>query len=249
VVLPVQHGPRGHDPAITRPVDLDAGGSVFRTPPDWTRKRAPLFEGAMWAPDISFAGGRYLLYCAVSSFGTNQSCIGLATNTTLDPSQPGYSWKDEGQVICSRPGKDNWNAIDPNLAWDDGGHCYLAFGSFWDGIKMAAIDPASGKLLRDPPDLLPLARRPGVPQGPIEAPFRRHGLAGSPHVRRQAGRAPRAAGATHHLDERVARAGASGPGSLSRRGSATACDPHGRLIPARRPTSVWPSQYQVRGTL
>lgn len=146
-------------------------GSVFRTPPDWTYKEVPRFDGTVWAPDISLVNGRYLLYYAVSSFGSNQSCIGLATNVTLDPKSPTYRWEDKGKVIGSLPWKDDWNAIDPNLAWDDDGQYYLVFGSFWDGIKMAAINPDTGKLLKDPPDLISLARRQGVTDDPIEAPF------------------------------------------------------------------------------
>ncbi len=146
-------------------------GSVFRTPPDWTYRDVPRFDGTGWAPDISLVNGRYLLYYAVSSFGSNQSCVGLATNATLDPKSPAYRWEDRGKVIGSLPWKDDWNAIDPNLAWDEDGHYYLDFGSFWDGIKMAAIDPGTGKLLKDPPDLISLARRPGVADDPIEAPF------------------------------------------------------------------------------
>ena len=146
-------------------------GSVFRTPPDWTHQEVPRFDGTIWAPDISFVNGRYLLYYAVSSFGSNQSCIGLATNATLDPKSPEYRWQDQGKVIGSLPWKDDWNAIDPNLAWDGEGHYFLVFGSFWDGIKMAAIDPDTGKLLKDPPELISLARRKDVTNDPIEAPF------------------------------------------------------------------------------
>ena len=145
---------------------------MFRTPPDWTYQDVHRFDGTAWAPDISFVQGRYFLYYAASSFGSNESCIGLATNTTLNRKQTGYRWKDEGKVIGSLPGKDDWNAIDPNLAWDDEGHYYLVFGSFWDGIKMAAIDPGTGKLLHDPPELISVApRAPTVANGPIEAPF------------------------------------------------------------------------------
>ncbi len=163
-------------PGITIQRSRDMGfwqvvGSAFRTPPAWTRQEVPQFDGTAWAPDISFVCGRYLLYYAVSSFGSNLSCIGLATNATLDPSSPRYHWEDAGKVIGSVPGKDDWNAIDPNLAWDDEGHYFLVFGSFWSGIKMTAIDPDTGKLLHDPPQLIPVACRPGVPNDPIEAPF------------------------------------------------------------------------------
>ena len=119
-------------------------GSVFRTPPGWTFKDVPRFDGTVWAPDISLVNGRWYLYYAVSSFGSNQSCIGLAVSATLDPARPGYHWEDRGKVIGSLPWKDNWNAIDPNLAFDDAGNSFLVFGSFWDGIKMTAVDPATG---------------------------------------------------------------------------------------------------------
>jgi arabinan endo-1,5-alpha-L-arabinosidase len=146
-------------------------GQVFRDLPTWMYDEVPRFDGTIWAPDISFVKGRYLLFYAVSSFGSNQSVIGLATNATLDPKSPSFRWVDHGKVIGSLPGKDDWNAIDPNLAWDEAGRYYLVFGSFWDGIKMAAIDPDTGKLLQDPPELISLARRPGVTYDPIEAPF------------------------------------------------------------------------------
>jgi arabinan endo-1,5-alpha-L-arabinosidase len=54
---------------------------------------------------------------------------------------------------------------------DADGKWYLAFGSFWDGIKMTAIEPGSGKALSDPPDIISLARRPEVKDDPIEASY------------------------------------------------------------------------------
>jgi beta-xylosidase len=50
-------------------------------------------------------------------------------------------------------------------------HWYLTFGSFWGGIKLTAIDPDTGKPASDPPQLVSLARRPGVQSDPIEAHF------------------------------------------------------------------------------
>jgi len=43
--------------------------------------------------------GRYLLYYAVSTFGSQVSAIGLATNVTLNPSDPNYQWSDQGIVV------------------------------------------------------------------------------------------------------------------------------------------------------
>ncbi len=153
-------------------------GPVFGKAPEWAWRDVPGFGGDLWAPDISYFNGSYHLYYAVSSFGQNRSCIGLAVNPTLDPKSPDYRWTDLGKVIESFPGKDFWNAIDPNLAVDETGRYWLAFGSFWGGIKMTEMDPQSGRPLKNPPELLSLAARPGVENDPIEAPYiiRREGF-------------------------------------------------------------------------
>jgi arabinan endo-1,5-alpha-L-arabinosidase len=112
---------------------------VFKNPPEWAVNSVPGFKGHIWAPDISFHKGLYYLYYSVSSFGKNTSCIGLATNVTLDPSDPQFKWIDHGKVIQSVPNRDFWNAIDPNLIVDDNGDGWLNFGSFWGGIKMVKL--------------------------------------------------------------------------------------------------------------
>jgi len=113
--------------------------SVFGTPPQWAVKAVPGFRGHVWAPDISYYNGLYYLFYAVSVFGKNTSCIGLATNRTLNPQDTGYRWEDHGMVVQSVPGRDLWNAIDPNLAVDGSGGAWLAFGSFWEGIKLVRL--------------------------------------------------------------------------------------------------------------
>jgi len=139
-------------------------GTVFDQIPQWIRDEVGDIPN-LWAPDISFWRGKYHLYYAGSTFGTNHSVIGLATNVTLDPSSPDYEWVDEGLVFRSTP-SDNYNAIDPELAIDADGHAWLAFGSFWDGIKMIQLDPNTGKPLAGG-NIHSLASRGG---GPIEAP-------------------------------------------------------------------------------
>lgn len=141
-------------------------GTVFKTTPAWIADELGERPGNLWAPDISFFNGKYHLYYAGSSFGSNNSVIGLATNATLDPASPDYKWVDQGRIIRSRSSF-SWNAIDPNLAFDASGAPWLALGSFWTGIKMQKIDPASGKLAADDTKLYALASRGG---GPIEAP-------------------------------------------------------------------------------
>lgn len=114
---------------------------VFAAPPAWAVETVPTFKGHIWAPDISFHDGLYYLYYSVSAFGKNTSAIGVATTKTLNPSDPAFKWEDRGKVIQSIPGVTNWNAIDPNLVTDDTGTPYLAFGSFWDGIKLVKLAP------------------------------------------------------------------------------------------------------------
>ncbi len=114
---------------------------VFSEPPKWALEEVSGFRGHIWAPDISFYNGKYYLYYSVSAFGKNTSCIGLATNKTLDPNDPDFKWEDHGKVIQSFPGKTNWNAIDPNLIVADDGTPFLSFGSFWDGLKLVKLNP------------------------------------------------------------------------------------------------------------
>jgi arabinan endo-1,5-alpha-L-arabinosidase len=156
-------------------------GAVFEGLPDWIKGVSPATK-ELWAPDISFFDGGYHLYYAFSVFGKNTSGIALLTNKTLDPHSGKFHWEDRGLVLQSKA-EDDYNAIDPNLVLDEKGAAWLAFGSFWDGIKMHRIDPKTGKLDHADTKLYSLARRkrpdnpppnpPGLPGNwqAIEAPF------------------------------------------------------------------------------
>lgn len=147
-----------------------ANGTLLKAMPAWVLEAVPGAKD-MWAPDISHVNGEYRLYYSVSTFGSNRSAIGLATSPTLDPQAPNYGWTDRGLVVMSTE-KDDFNAIDPNLVVDTEGRQWLALGSFWTGIKLFALDPATGK---PAPGAKPhaIARRPAPAGGPapIEAPF------------------------------------------------------------------------------
>lgn len=131
---------------------------VFKTPPAWAIAAVPSFKGHIWAPDISYHDGNYFLYYSVSAFGRNTSCIGLAINKTLDTTSADYQWKDLGKVVQSVPGRDLWNAIDPNLVVDEQNIPWLTFGSFWQGIKMVRLNKAM-TALSQPEEWKTLARR------------------------------------------------------------------------------------------
>lgn len=151
---------------------------VFEKAPEWAVRAVPGFKGHIWAPDISYHNGRYMLYYSVSSFGKNTSCIGLAVNTTLNPDDPDFKWKDLGKVLQSVPGRDLWNAIDPNLALDMDGIPWLVFGSFWCGIKLVRLNDDMSTVA-EPQKWFTVAKRPRdfetndsiAGKGAIEAPY------------------------------------------------------------------------------
>ena len=140
-------------------------GPVFSNAPAWVADAVPAnMHNNAWAPDIHFFQGRWHLYYAYSSFGSKVSGIGVATNDSLDPK----SWTDQGLVV--RTGKDtNYNAIDPCIFLDGTGKPWLSFGSYFSGIKLIAIDPATGKSAVGDATVYNIATRPHTPPNAIEA--------------------------------------------------------------------------------
>ncbi|TRM62462.1 glycoside hydrolase family 43 protein [Schizophyllum amplum] len=88
----------------------------------------------LWAPDVNYIDGEYVLYYSVSSVGSQNSAIGVATS----PSMEQGTWTDQGEVIRSHPG-DVYNAIDPNIINANG--LKLAFGSYWNGMYQVGLWP------------------------------------------------------------------------------------------------------------
>jgi arabinan endo-1,5-alpha-L-arabinosidase len=152
-------------------IDWTDNGSPFEAIPDWAQKAIPQ-ANSMWAPDISFYNGVFQLYYAVSTGGSMRSVIGFATSPTLDRSSRHYGWTDHGLVIDTFPGG-TYNAIDPNFVLDGHGGCWLAFGSYWSGLKLLSLDPKTGKPRPGDTTLHSLAYRP-APEGgdnPVEGAF------------------------------------------------------------------------------
>ena len=143
---------------------------VFAEAPQWAVKAIPGFKGHIWAPDISFYKGQYYLYYSVSAFGKNTSAIGVATNKTLNTQSPDYKWVDHGKVIQSYPDVTNWNAIDPNIIEDRKGNAFMAFGSFWDGLKMVKLSADRKHFLGDSVNLPTIASRVTTPNSKENPP-------------------------------------------------------------------------------
>ncbi|MFC0624158.1 arabinan endo-1,5-alpha-L-arabinosidase [Kribbella deserti] len=143
-------------------------GTVFDRIPAWLSAEVPGVSN-LWAPEIVKRGGTYYLYYSASTFGSNRSAIALATNTTLNPADPAYRWVDRGLVHRSLP-TDDYNAIDPGIVTDAQGVPWMAFGSFWSGIRMIRLQWPSGLAAPGQGAPLRLADR-RVPPNPIEAPY------------------------------------------------------------------------------
>jgi arabinan endo-1,5-alpha-L-arabinosidase len=155
-------------------------GQVFSAMPKWIYKDSPGTR-ELWAPDISHYDGEYRLFYAYSLFGKNTSGIALATNKTLDARSPDYKWVDKGLVLRSTAA-DDFNAIDPNFIADAQGRGWLAFGSFWSGIKLRRL-AADGQVSKNDTKIYSIASRekpaeprpakPGLPADwqAVEAPF------------------------------------------------------------------------------
>ncbi len=140
-------------------------GPVFPTAPAWVATTVPANKGNnAWAPDIHFFGGLWHLYYVYSGWGTKVSGIGVATNATLDPK----AWVDQGLVVHTGAGT-NFNALDPCIFPDATGGMWMSFGSYFSGIKLMQIDPATGKQAASNTTIFNIATRPGVPGNAIEA--------------------------------------------------------------------------------
>jgi arabinan endo-1,5-alpha-L-arabinosidase len=152
---------------------------IFDTLP-WAVQEITGFKNHIWAPDISYYKGQYYLYYSISTFGKNNSAIGLATNATLNPKDSNYKWIDHGKVFRSYADKDRFNAIDPNFITDEKGTPWLSFGSFWSGIKLIQLNDAGTAISTGNKEIYNIASRSAKDfkmvdsssaNGAIEGPF------------------------------------------------------------------------------
>lgn len=93
----------------------------------------------LWAPDMMKVGDEYRIYYSASTFGSQQSCIGLAT-----AKHPEGPFIHQGLVLKSTADAPV-NAIDANLVVDhETQEPYLVYGSFWGGIYILPLDLKTG---------------------------------------------------------------------------------------------------------
>jgi arabinan endo-1,5-alpha-L-arabinosidase len=100
--------------------------------------------GDFWAPDIIKVKDKYFVFLSTSSFGVNNSAIGVISSPTLNPADPAYKWTDGGLIVKSDT-LDDFNCIDPAALCDTDGRLWLCFGSFWGGIRLIELNPDTGR--------------------------------------------------------------------------------------------------------
>lgn len=178
-----------HDPAIIRDGNQyvvfstgilrdaeDPGGIFIRTAdkgldkswnsvgeipaPDWVKEYGSFH---LWAPQVVKSQGTFYLYYAASSFGTNNSAIGVASSKT--PADPD-SWEDHGPVVTSSTGTVDYNAIDPHV-FQDKGQWWITFGSYFSGIQLQQLN---SNMTETEGETQTIASRPDTSSNPIEAP-------------------------------------------------------------------------------
>jgi arabinan endo-1,5-alpha-L-arabinosidase len=147
-------------------------GSVFNKDalPAWFKKDIPNQDGNIWAPDIHYHHGKYFLYYSVSAWMNFNSSIGYATNTALDAKDPNYKWVDHGLVINFKNGGEGVNCIDPNVFVDKDGKEWLIYGSYKAGLRLVQLNTKTGKLLNDPPQIIPITTALGEGSYIIKGP-------------------------------------------------------------------------------
>ena len=113
-------------------VNWDCVGSVFKmvNSPTWSDS----IGAGLWAPDIQYVNGQYVLYYSLSIWGDPNPGIGVATAP-----HPKGPWVDQGKLFNSNeigvP-----NSIDASVFVDDDGRVYMMWGSFCGiyGIELSS---------------------------------------------------------------------------------------------------------------
>ena len=135
---------------------------------DGVPAEAAAWSGAagLWAPDVVRVGSQWRMYYSASTVGSRTSAIGLAS--APHPSGP---WQDRGVVVTSLNHVEGPNAIDANAVVDAEGRHWLVYGSFFGGIWIVELDPATGRPLMPGAPGVCIARRRAEVEGAVEGAF------------------------------------------------------------------------------
>lgn len=104
----------------------------------WTKEGYALPSGSsidhdgnknLWAPDVHYEDGTYYMYYAVSTLGSQNSVIGVASSPTMEAGK----WTDHGSTGLSSDGSQGYNTIDANWIQIEDTQV-LNFGSYWQGL-------------------------------------------------------------------------------------------------------------------
>ena len=142
-----------HDPSTVTECDgkyytYGTGGNPLVSDDGWTWRRGvvPARTGA--APDVIHIGDRYYMYI---------SGVTMIWSKTLDPLSPDYKWQDGGSIVGKESPDDFMNPIDPGAFLDPNtGRLWLTYGSYFGYIRVAELDPKTGKRLhpnQQPPNI------------------------------------------------------------------------------------------------
>jgi arabinan endo-1,5-alpha-L-arabinosidase len=119
----------------------------------------------LWAPYILKHDAEYRLYYSASVFGANTSFIGMARGKS-----PLGPWEHVGGVVETGV-NDAPNAIDPSVVTDpQTGRQWMHYGSYFGGLFVLELDPATGLALHPGEKGKVVARRDEGDIRIIEAP-------------------------------------------------------------------------------
>ncbi|GEM46031.1 family 43 glycosylhydrolase [Deinococcus cellulosilyticus] len=110
-------------------------GDAFQAKPDWVKS-----DAGLWAPDIEYINGKYMLYYTASDTVAGGSAIGVATSD--NPLGP---WVDSGKPVVEpdRPPNccenDKRWTFDPDVIRDDAGQLWIYYGSYFGGLSVRKL--------------------------------------------------------------------------------------------------------------
>jgi len=101
----------------------------------------PAWAGSvfLWAPEVHYIDGKYVMHYAASSTATGGSAIGAATAPS-----PAGPWEDlGGPLVGPRPNPSGgyFDTIDPDEVQATDGQRYLYYGSFSGGLWVVPLSP------------------------------------------------------------------------------------------------------------